>query len=257
MTRRLADLAAPDVARLVGPDSTVILPLGAIEQHGPHLPLSTDYVIADRASGAVAEQFGEDLDLWVLPTIPFTKSNEHAQVGATVWIGPETFLATLDAVGRSVAQMGAKRLVLLNGHGGNSTLANVACRELRLNHGLLTFLVHPFVPPAYSSAPASESDEHGMGIHGGHDETSVMLHLAPELVHMDRATPNVPDWLLQNEHVRFGGTAQFGWLANDFGPDGHIGDPTTATAEAGEVMFADAVALLGAQLAEIVRFDFP
>ena len=76
-----------------------------------------------------------------------------------------------------------------------------------------------------------------MGIHGGTDETSLMLHLAPELVDMSVATRNVPEQLAANRYVRFGGTVGFGWLSNDFGPDGHIGDPTTATAERG----ADAV----------------
>ncbi len=72
-----------------------------------------------------------------------------------------------------------------------------------------------------------------MGIHGGTDETSIMLHLAPELVDMSTATRNVPESLADNRYVRFGGAVGFGWLSNDFGPDGHIGDPTAATADTG------------------------
>ena len=85
----------------------------------------------------------------------------------------------------------------------------------------------------------------------------MMLHLRPELVDMAAASRNVPDWLLENEHVRFGGAVQFGWLSSDFGPDGHVGDPTLATAEEGERLFELAVGLLGDQLAEISAFDFP
>jgi creatinine amidohydrolase len=96
-----------------------------------------------------------------------------------------------------------------------------------------------------------------MGIHGGTSETSVMLHLRPDLVDLSLATRNVPVSLADNTYVRFGGQASFGWLSNDFGPDGHIGDPTGATAELGAALFASSVAGLGAALAEVARFDFP
>ena len=95
-----------------------------------------------------------------------------------------------------------------------------------------------------------------MGIHGGHDETSVMLHLRPDLVHMDRAVRRVPEGLADQRHVRFGGLTTFGWLSNDFGPDGHIGDPTGATAEAGKRLFEAAVELVAEQLVEISTFNF-
>ena len=95
-----------------------------------------------------------------------------------------------------------------------------------------------------------------MGIHAGLDETAVMLHLAPETVDMSKAARNVPEWLAENEHVKFGGTVQFGWLSNDFGPDGHIGDPTGATAEYGAALFANAVDVLCDQLREICSFGF-
>ncbi len=93
------------------------------------------------------QERGDDLDLWLLPPLAYTKSNEHAWSAGTVWLSASTLLAVLDDIGRSVATLPAKRLVFLNGHGGNSSLLNVACRELRLKHGLMTFLAHPFVPP--------------------------------------------------------------------------------------------------------------
>ena len=88
-----------------------------------------------------------------------------------------TLLAVLDDIGRCVAMTPAQRLVFLNGHGGNSALLDVANRELRLNHGLMTFLTHPGMPA--DQGGASPADELGMGVHGGTDETSMMLHLAP------------------------------------------------------------------------------
>ena len=95
-----------------------------------------------------------------------------------------------------------------------------------------------------------------MGIHAGLHETSVVLHLRPDLVAMELARRNVPEWLDANRHVRFGGEVSFGWLANDFGPDGHIGDPSGATAELGKELFEASVARLGEQLAEVRAFRF-
>ncbi len=255
MSRRLADLKGPEISERITERSTVILPLGAVEQHGPHLPLNVDLTMATSFADAVVESRGDELDLWLLPPLAITKSNEHAWSPGTMWLSPETLLAVLRDIGRCVATTAARRLVFLNAHGGNTTLLNVACRELRLQTGLLTFLVHPSVPPAYGGT--GNPAEHGMGLHGGIGETSLMLHLRPEQVDMSKAVRNLPDWMLDNEHARFGGPVQFGWTTADFGPDGHVGDPTLATAEEGAELFARTVELLGDQLAEIAVFDFP
>lgn len=253
--RSIANLRGPEIAERITPRSIVIQPIGAIEQHGPHLPLVVDHLIADAAATAVVEAFGEELDLWLLPAQPIGKSNEHAWSAGTPWFSATTLLAMLDDLGRSVATTAARKLVFLNGHGGNSSLLNVACREIRLAHGLETYLLHPFVPP--DQGGASPEAEMGMGVHGGHMETSVMLHLRPDLVRMDLATRNVPEHLAANRHVRFGGTASFGWLSNDFGPDGHIGDPTSATAAEGKRLFDLSVTMLGEALAEVRDMVFP
>ncbi|MDH4309111.1 MAG: creatininase family protein, partial [Acidimicrobiia bacterium] len=171
----------------------------------------------------------------------------------TMWLSARTLLSVIEDIGRSLATLPARKLVFLNGHGGNSALLNVACRELRLSQGFLTFLAHPMVPPD-QGGPSVDS-ERGMGVHGGFLETSMMLHLAPDLVRMDLATPAVPD--LDHTQVRFGGPVSFGWLSNDFGDEGHIGDPTGATAEAGRDAFEGAVTMLAAAMAEIAAFDLP
>jgi creatinine amidohydrolase len=144
--------------------------------------------------------------------------------------------------------------VVLNGHGGNSALVHVANRELRLQHGLMTFLAHPGVPP--DQGGASPADELGMGVHGGTDETSIMLHLAPELVRMDLGERRVPEKLAENSYVKFGGRVSFGWLSNDFNDEGYVGDPTPATAELGKQLFDGAVRGFGEALREIAVFDF-
>ncbi len=253
-SRRLSELRASDLLDHLTDESILVLPMGAIEQHGPHLPFSTDLEIARACAEAVVDQVGDEHDLWLLEPLAFTKSNEHAGTPGTFWLGPETLLRVLDDIGRSMAATPARKLAFLNGHGGNSSLINVACRELRLHHGLETFLMHPNVPPD-QGGPSSE-EELGFGIHGGVGETSIMLHLRPDLVRMELASRNVPEHLAENEHVKFGGTVSFGWLASDFGPDGHIGDPTGATPERGKQSFEAAVSRLSAAFGEIADFRF-
>lgn len=255
MSRRLDELRAPQLDAWLHERSILVQPLGAVEQHGPHLPFNTDLLIAERVATAAVERVGADLDVWLLPPLAYTKSNEHAWSSGTIWLSADTLLRVLDDIGRCVAMTPARRLVFMNGHGGNSALVGVANRELRLRHGLMTFLAHPGVPP--DQGGVSAADEHGMGIHGGTDETSIMLHLAPELVDMSLATRNIPEQLVTNRHVRFGGTVGFGWLSNDFGPDGHIGDPTAATAARGADLFESAVVAFTEALAEISVFDLP
>ena len=254
-SRRLDELRAPQVDTALSASSIIVQPLGAIEQHGPHLPFNTDLVIADRVAAGAVEAVGAAHDVWMLPPLAYTKSNEHAWSSGTIWLSATTLLAVLDDIGRCIAKTPARKLVFLNGHGGNSALVAAANRELRLAHGLMTFLAHPSIPP--DQGGHSAAGELGMGIHGGTDETSLMLHLAPELVDMSVATRNVPEHLADNQHVKFGGSVAFGWLSNDFGPDGHIGDPVPATAELGKTLFDGAVATFGDALGEIAAFELP
>ena len=256
VNRHLAELRAPDLARLVTERSIFVQPLGAVEQHGPHLPLNTDLLIADRVSELAVERVGADLDVWLLPPLAYTKSNEHAWSAGTMWLSATTLLAVLDDIGRCVATTAARKLVFFNGHGGNSALVGVANREIRLAHGLMTFLAHPGVPP--DQGGVSAPDELGMGIHGGTDETSMMLHLAPHLVDMTVGHPQRAGTARRQpvrplRRTRSG----FGWLSNDFGADGHIGDPTPATAERGAQLVAQAVDAFCEALAEVSAFELP
>ncbi len=249
-----ADIVGPDVGDVVNEQSVLILPVGAVEQHGPHLPMSVDDVIATETATAVVSTFGDEHDLWQLPTLSISKSNEHAWCPGTLWLSPETMMSVLRDIGRSIATTRAERLVLLNGHGGNTTLLVTALRELRLEFGLKTFLVHPSLPPAYGGT--STEVELGMGIHGGLNETSVFMHLRPDLVDLSRAERKVPEKIASNAHVKFGGSVSFGWLSNDFDDVGYIGDPTGATAERGAELFRHAVTTIGEQMNEIRAFNF-
>jgi creatinine amidohydrolase len=256
MSRALMDLRAPEVATRLSSSSVLIQPVGAIEQHGPHLPLSTDLVIAADLAEAVVASHGDALDLWLLPPLAYTKSNEHAWAPGTIWLSPTTLLSVLDDLGRSLATLPSRKVVFLNGHGGNSALLAVANRELRLAHGLLTFLMHPS-QPRDSGGAAHDHDELGMGVHAGRDETSVMLHLRPELVDMALAVRSVPESLAGAEHVRFGGSASFGWSSDDLAANGVVGDPTLASAELGARLWDGMLVSAAETLAEVAAFAFP
>ena len=255
MSGRLADLSGPEAADLLTSNSVIVLPVGAIEQHGPHLPMSVDAVIADEVASALLNAVGDDIDLWLLPTLAVSKSNEHVWSPGTLSLSTETLLRVLDDLAACVAATPVRRLVFLNGHGGNSSLLVTACRDLRVAHGLLTFLIHPFIPPA-SGGPSTE-EELGMGIHGGLHETALFAYLRPGQVDMKQAVRSVPEWMATNEWVRFGGSVQFGWTSRDFGPEGHIGDPSGATVDLGRHLFDEVVGAMASQLREIADFDFP
>jgi len=253
-SRQFADLRQPEIAGRLSATSVLVQPVGAVEQHGPHLPLSTDLLIAQATAQAAVDAYGEAHDLWILPPLAYSKSNEHAWAPGTIWLSAQTLLAVLDDLGRSVASTPVRKLAFVNGHGGNSSLLDVTCRDLRLRYDLQTFLLHPSVPP--DQGGVSDAGEHGYGIHGGLFETSVVLHLRPELVEMGLAVPHVPVKLKEYARIGFGRAGRIGWLANDFGPSGVIGDPTRATADLGASLFASMVQGLGEALGEVARFSF-
>ncbi len=255
MTRFLHELRAPEIAERLGPNSVLIQPVGAIEQHGPHLPLSTDLDIANGLAERVVSARGEELDLWLLPPLAYAKSDEHDWAPGTVWLSATTLLAVLDDIGRSLATLPTKRLAFINGHGGNSALLAVANRELHLHHGLLTFLLHPRMPR--DSGGDSDEAELGMGVHGGRDETAMMLEVRPDLVDMALATRAIPEAMAKRDHVKFGGSVAFGWRSSDLSANGAIGDATLADAALGKRLVDQAVDQLGRELAEIATFEFP
>ncbi len=255
-SRRLVELSGPAATAALTEESIIVLPTGAIEHHGPHLPLATDALLAEAfAEAAVHRGVEAGLDLWLLPTLTYTKSDEHHWAPGTMWLRYETLMDTLVDLGRSIAATPARRLVFMNGHGGNSALLQVANRELRRRFGLNTFSMPAGIQRAGTAADGA--DERGLGIHAGHGETSLVLHLRPDLVDMSLAERNVPEHFADLEHIGFNGMpVSFGWLSSDFGPSGVIGDPTAATAEAGAALFEESVSTSVAALGEISRFRF-
>ncbi|MBP7566575.1 MAG: creatininase family protein [Burkholderiaceae bacterium] len=232
--RFLPYLSWPEIAALPDRENTVIvLPCGAIEQHGPHLPCSVDTVISSGVIGEALKRLPAAVRAFALPPISYGKSEEHLHFPGTMTLTGTTLLSTVIEIGESVYRSGFRKLVFANGHGGQPQVLEMAARELRLRHG--DFVIVPFGVsrlPNASGKQVSEKEKR-LSMHAGHSETALMLALAPDTVHMDKAEPwyppEFPIKLLSPD-----GRPACAWTARDFGPSGVIGDPTSATKEQGE-----------------------
>jgi creatinine amidohydrolase len=257
-TRRWADLSGPDLVAVTSDRSIAVVPVGAIEHHGPHLPLRTDALIAESVAAAAVDRVAADgLDAWLLPTVSYGKSDEHYWAPGTVWVEGTTLLQQLVEIGRSVAATPVRTLVFVNGHGGNVMLLGWANREIRRRFGLRTFSMPSGVGGRAGDGHDGRPDELGQGIHAGFGETSLVMHLAPELVADELPPRNVPEHIAGLRHIGFNAKpVMFGWTSDDFGPTGVIGDPTGANAAYGAVMFDAGVQFVAEALHEIDGFVY-
>ncbi len=181
MTRRFdwADFRAPEFASIDPMRTIAILPTAAVEQHGPHLPVGVDTMIAGGLLDCLRAACPDDLDIRILPTQAVGKSNEHLWAAGTLTLTAETALAAWVQIGLSVARAGVRKIVIINSHGGNLDLCSILSRELRVRAGMLAVKAQwsSFgAPPGLFSA-----QENQYGIHGGDAETSLMLAFRPEM----------------------------------------------------------------------------
>ncbi|MDP3356406.1 MAG: creatininase family protein [Polaromonas sp.] len=231
--RFLPYLSWTDIAALPDRENTVIvLPVGAIEQHGPHLPCSVDSVISSGVLGKALERLPADIRAFGLPPITYGKSDEHLHFPGTLTLTGPTLLATITEIGESVYRAGFRKLLLANGHGGQPQVLEMAARELRLRHGDFVIVPYHVSRLANSSGKYISDQERRLAMHAGHSETALMLALAPDTVHMDRAVANFPP-VFPSKVLSADGRPACAWTARDFGPSGVIGDPFGATAEQG------------------------
>lgn len=243
----LARLSTREIAALDGDRVLVVLPIGAVEQHGPHLPVLTDTMIAEAVLTRALELREEDGRVWALPVQAYGKSNEHSGFAGTFGLRAETLAANLKDIARSLHASGLRRLLFLNAHGGNPEIVDYVARDIREEFGLLCFTAHPF---RFGLArDIISSVEGGYGIHGGESETSLMLAIAPELVQPAQYTPELPPVRAFMRRFTLKGPASFGWLSRDLSRSGTIGDPRGASVEKGQAIL-DAEARLVAELIE-------
>ncbi|MCB1476425.1 MAG: creatininase family protein [Rhodobiaceae bacterium] len=215
--------------------AVAVLPIAAVEQHGPHLPVGTDLTITEGLVSMLAEKVPDDVPVVFLPPVPFGKSDEHGGFAGTVSLSAETMIAVLTDIGGSLAASGIARLVIVSGHGGNSECMGIAARRLRERYGMAVVATN-FMRFGLPDGIVPE-DEARFGIHGGMIETSLMLHLAPDQVDMTKAADfaSAAQTLAQsNAFLGFSGPGALSWMTSDLNETGAVGNAAAATAEVGQ-----------------------
>ena len=234
--RYLPYLSWTQITELPDRENTVIvLPTGATEQHGPHLPCAVDTVISAGVVGHALARLPEAVPAYAMAPITYGKSEEHLHFPGTMTLSGETLLATMNEIGESVYRAGFRKLLIVNGHGGQPQVMEIAARELRLRHG--DFIVVPSFTwrvPHVAGQYLSEREKK-LAMHAGHAETALMLALAPDTVRMDHAVANYPPEF-PSKLLSPDGRPACAWSARDFGPSGVIGDPLPATAAQGQAI---------------------
>lgn len=251
--RHWGDLKASELKAQVDDATVALLPVGAIEQHGPHLPLATDAILAE-AVALRAAAAARDANVLILPTLAVAKSDEHLAFPGVLTLDAATLQSVLVQTGRSVARSGIRRMVFLNAHGGNVPVLQIAARALRVEAGMFC-LSAGWVSMGFPAGLVS-AEEARDGIHGGFVETAAMLHVRPDLVAMEQARDFVPASRAvaeSNEVLRIVGPVSAGWMMQDLHPEGAAGNAAAATAEAGRALIEHAAARYGRLLDEVSR----
>ncbi len=258
-SRFWADLTTRDFAHLQASGqaahTVAVLPVAAIEQHGPHLPLSVDATLLQGVIDAALSLLPANLPALFLPPQVVGLSTEHLAYPGTLSLSPATVIALWTEIGACVARAGVKKLLLLNGHGGQVSVMDIVARELRQHHGLLTYSSSWFSLPLPGDVQTLFSaQEHRFGIHAGEIETSMMLHLAPATVRMDQARDfrsTSQDRAERYALLGNGKSAKMGWAMQDYHPAGAVGNAAGATAEKGRAVVEAAGVQLAALLGEL------
>jgi creatinine amidohydrolase len=247
--RMIGDLTFEEVGTALRSSSILCLPMGSMEQHGPHLPLNTDTVLAEAFTARIVARWGEAYDLWRLPQIAIGLSREHDWAAGTMSLSVAGMTNSLRELGREIARaLPSRNLLIVNGHGGNRGILEALGRELRGDFGLNLGVLHlgaMISPVAGAGIPE---------IHAGKDETSVMLALAPELVRGERVRElkASPDGATVRALI-LDPAASWPWSSADkrLAEQGVIGDAREASAELGKAIVARIVEGAGAVLKQL------
>jgi creatinine amidohydrolase len=223
------------IAEMPDKENVVIIqPVGAIEQHGLHLPLAVDAVTNMGVLGKALEKLDDTIPAYCLPALYYGKSNEHSSFVGTIALSATTLTSILTEVAESLYRTGFRKLVFMNSHGGQSQILQIVARDVHVKY--LDFMIFPLfmwnVPNI--AAELLSPKELELGIHAGDAETSIMLALLPDRVIMNQAVKEYPQGLPQDSLLSMEGMLPFAWVTKDLSKSGVIGDPTVATKEKGD-----------------------
>jgi creatinine amidohydrolase len=255
VARSWQDLTWTDF-RSLPPDAVAVLPVAAVEQHGPHLPVSVDATINAGILARALQLLPADATVLALPMQSVGLSVEHVRFPGTLTLSAETLIAVLTEIGRSVSRAGIRRLVILNSHGGQPQVVDIVCRRLR-GDGMFAvgcMASHLGLP----TDVVLTRDEAVHGIHGGLVETSLMLHLRPDLVRMAHAIDFRSTWLEHEAALSVltpEGGVGFGWETQDLHPAGALGDASAATAALGAAILEHQAVRLALLFEEVRRLN--
>ncbi|QYR21759.1 creatininase family protein [Paenibacillus sp. sptzw28] len=249
--RFLPRLTTREIEVMPKDEVLVVLPVGAIEQHGPHMPVYTDTLLGEALMAEAFEHLPENAPIWLIPPISYGKSTEHAEFPGTFTLSAQTLMMVLQDIAASLARSGFKKLLLFNTHGGNADLLGMMSREIRLSTGLAVYRLDPGAV-RYSES-FTDDEEKASGIHAGDVETSLVMAVCPDWVHPELALREMPKFP-QSTSFSFR-SKSFAWVMKDISRSGIAGDATKANPERGQAMLKKAGPLLAEALLEIAAFD--
>jgi creatinine amidohydrolase len=255
-SRLWSDYTSEAFSRLPRERLIAVLPVGAVEQHGPHMPMSTDHATVDGMVAATLPKLPAELPALFLPTASYGKSNEHSRYPGTVTLSAQTLISLWMDIGASVARSGVRKFVLFNSHGGQMGPMDIVVRDLRERFGLMAVAANWYTLGLPEGLFDRRELDHG--IHAGDLETSVMLALAPHTVRMEQARDfaSLTETLArENRFLSIGASGKLGWQTQDLNPQGACGDATRATAAKGRAVLDHVSDRLVQLLGEIDRFD--